>query len=136
MPRTVLQIYAAAVCFVSVGALAIALGIVFYSATAVINPSFTLNPMSVPLYDIPQVAFAPMPADGSRGSGTMGAAVLPQPSDEEVAKRRAAALETAMRNELTTSKQSMLRWSIAAVISGFLFLAHWRILHRDNGRAA
>jgi hypothetical protein len=135
MPRTVRQVYAAAVCFVSVGCLAIALGIVGYCAIAVVNPSLTLNPMSVPMFDAPQIAFSPTPTDGSRGAGTMGITTLPQ-SGQGVTKRREAPMETAIRNELIIAKQSLLRWSIAAAISGVLFFVHWRMLRTNSGRAA
>ena len=136
MSRTALQIYAAAVCFASVTCLAIAIGIASYSSVAMLNPSFTLHPMSMPMYAPSPFMIPPVSMDGSHivGGGTMLAA--PQLSAEELATRRAAALETAIRNELATAKQSLLRWGIAALISGILFVAHWRILRRENGNVA
>jgi hypothetical protein len=132
MPSTVLQIYAAAVCFVSISCLAIALGIVCYSTVTVFNPSFTLHPMSFPPYPPFEVSSSSM--DGSPLVGTAPAVSVSPLSDEEAAKRRAAAQETAIHNELANARQSLLRWGIAAGICGILFSVHWRILRRENDR--
>lgn len=130
MPRTVLQIYAAAVCFVSVACLAIALGIIAFSTVGVLFPSLTVHPMST----MPPPPMPPMPfLDGVRGTATEPA-LPPKPSPEEEAKRRAQAYENAIRLEVADSKRSLLRWGIAALISGLLFLAHWKLLLRESRR--
>jgi hypothetical protein len=127
MPRMILHVYIAAVCFVSLACLALALGIVAYSAVAVVDPSFTMHPMSLPPPE-PPFAFVPAPIDGS---GAIGAPTLRIPlSDEETARRRTAAVEFATHAEFATARQSLLRWSIVVAIAGALFLAHWRILRR------
>jgi hypothetical protein len=130
MPRTVLQIYAAAVCFVSVGCLSIALGIVAYSAIGVLDPALTAHPMSLVPPPAPPFVTPPMPADGAATLGAISAAATSPPVAGEEASRKAAALETGLRNEAIVSKQSVLRWSIVALISALLFLLHWRILRR------
>lgn len=71
--------------------------------------------------------------EGSRAGNVVA---VPPPSAEELSKRKAAALETATRNELATARQSLLRWGIAGAISGLLFFAHWRILRRENANVA
>ena len=134
MPRTVLQIYAAAVCFASVACLAIAVGNVAYSTVAILNPSFTVHPMSVSPYE-PGPFFIPPGAMSGSQMGSATATVAPL-SDEDVSKHRAAALDAAILNELATARQSLRRWGIAALIAGLLFFAHWRILRRENGSVA
>ena len=132
MPRTILQIYAAAVCFASIACLAIAVGIVTYSTVAILNPAFTLHPMSIPPLDSP-----PFLIPGAMESSRAGSIVaVPPPSAEELSIRKAAALEAATRNELATARQSLLRWGISGAISGFLFFAHWRLLRRENANVA
>jgi len=42
--------------------------------------------------------------------------------------------DNAIRFEVADSRRSLLRWGIAAVISGLLFLAHWKLLVRENRR--
>ena len=130
MPRTVLQIYAAAVCFVSVGCLSIALGIAAYSTIGMFNPGLTAHPMSlVPPPAAPYV-MPPMPADAAGLPGSPNAPSTSPPVAGDEANRRAAALEAGLRNEVIVSKQSVLRWGIVALISVLLFLTHWRILRR------
>ncbi len=129
MPRTVLQIYAAAVCFVSVGCLSIALGIAAYGAIGVLNPALTAHPLSLVPAPAPPYAMAPMPADGAALGGTSAAPLSPAVAGDE-ATRKAAALENGLRNEVIVSKQAVLRWGIVALISALLFLSHWRILRR------
>ena len=134
MPRTVLQIYAAAVCFASVTCLAIAVGNIAYSTVTILDPSLTVNPMSVPPYGSAPFMIPPSAMGGSQmGGATVNAAPL---SEEEIARHQNAAMDVAIRNELVTARQSLLRWGIAAVIGGLLFFAHWRILRRENGNVA
>src|SRR6266536_4421655 len=128
MPRTVLQIYAAAVCFVSVGCLSIALGIAAYGAIGVLNPALTAHALSLVPAPAPPYAMAPMPADAAGALGGTSAAPLSPAVAGDEATRKAAALENGLRNEVIGSKQAVLRWGIVALISALLFLSHWRIL--------
>jgi hypothetical protein len=131
MPRTVIQIYAAAVCFVSVGCLAVALGIATYSAIGVVNPSLTANPMLlVPPPSSPPLPFPVAPPDSARVTGVTGTAGSQPLSAEDEAIRKAAALEFNLRTESTLSRQSVIRQGIVALISALLFVVHWRILRR------
>ena len=130
MPRTVVQIYAAAVCFASLACLAIALGVVAYSAVAIVNPSFTMHPMNMP----PERPFVPMTAPEGLRSGVIPAP--PQLSEEERSKRRAEAMAQSLRNEVATGRHDALRWGISAVIAAVLFWIHWRILRREIGDVA
>ena len=135
-PRTVLQIYAAAVCFVSVGCLAIALGIVAYSTIGVIAPSLTAYPMSLlPGPPIPPFPL-PMTGDSTQPSSLVAPVAPAPPSAEEIAKRKAEAMEIGLRNEVIVSRQSLLRWGIVSLISALLFAAHWRILRRGEAHVA
>lgn len=129
MPRTVLQIYAAAVRFVSVACLAIALGTAAYSAVGALFPSVTVHPMST----FPPPPMPPNPFhEGARG--TAAEAVAPRPTPEEEARNGAMAHDNAIRFEVADSRRSLLRWGIAAVISGLLFLAHGKLLVRESRR--
>ena len=129
MSRPILQIYAAAVCFASLSCLALAVGFCAYSTVALISPSFTLHPMNIPLYE-PQPTL--LPSNATEGPRMFSPSNL---SEAELLKRRNAAQESAVENELATARQSLLRWGIAAVISSLLFYAHWQILRRKNGNA-
>ena len=135
-PRTVLQIYAAAVCFVSVGCLAIALGIAAYSTIGVIAPRLTAPPMSLlPAPPTPPFPF-PIGGDSTQPSTSVASVAPAPPSVEEIAKRKAEAMENGLRNEVIVSRQSLLRWGIVALISALLFAAHWRILRRGDPHVA
>jgi hypothetical protein len=131
-PRTVLQIYAAAVCFVSVGCFAIALGIVAYSIIVVIAPGLTASPMSLlPAPPAPRFSLS-MAGDSTQPSSSVASVAPAPPSVHEIAKRKAEAMENGLRNEVIVSRQSLLRWGIVALISALLFATHFA--HQD-GRA-
>jgi hypothetical protein len=135
MHRPIVQIYAAAVCFVSVSCFAIALGIAAHSAIGVFAPSLTANPMTlVPPVPAPQFPFPPTPdaMQGASRSPVSSESLSP----EEAARRKAEALENGLHRELVASRQSLLRWIITGVISGLLFFAHWRILRAPVQRVA
>lgn len=134
MPKTILQVYAATVCFVSVSCLAIAMGIIAYSVVAVINPAFTVHPMAIAPFEAPPMAMPPDMMDRSRMGGV--ASAVPPLSEGERANRKAAAIEAAIQNELVTARQSLLRWIIVAAISSLLFVIHWRVLRRESGNVA
>ena len=135
MSRPIVQIYAAAVCFTSVSCLAIALGIAIYSAIGAVAPALTVHPMMLTGGPPePQIAFPPLP-DGAQSPVPPGF-VRPALSTEETAKRKAEMLATALRTEEIISRQSLLRWGIVAIISAFLFAAHWRILRGRSVHAA
>jgi hypothetical protein len=114
MSRTIMQIYAAAVCFLAVGCIALAVGVFAYSLVGAVNPAITVNPWS-----------ALSPPDPT---------VTVSPQDEP--RREALSLERALRSEVALARQALLRWGITAIIAVVLFLTHWRILRRENGRAA
>jgi len=130
MPRTVLHIYAAAVCFVSVACLSIALGIAVYSAIGVFQPAFTAHPVSLLPPPTPSFIVPGMSVDEATVRGPKSAAATSPSDARDEAGRKAAALENGLSNEEIASKQSVLRWGIVALISSLLFFSHWRILRR------
>jgi hypothetical protein len=135
MPRTVIEIYAALVCFVSIACLAIGVGNLLYGAIGVAYPSLTLNPMNVPLYqDVPFEM--PTPAEVATQRAGVPVHARPRLTEEEIAKRRAIAIESATQNERQSSLQSLLRWAITSLVSGVLFFTHWRLLRRGRAGAA
>lgn len=135
MPRTVIEIYAALVCFVSIACLALGIGNLLYGAIGVAYPSVMLNPMNVPLYQDSPFDM-PTPAEVAAQRAGVPVPARPRFSEEEIAKRRAAAVESATQNERQSSLQSLIRWAIASLVSGVLFFTHWRLLRRGRAGSA
>lgn len=125
MSRSIVAIYAAAVCFASVGCMAIALGVFAHSTVSLVAPSLTMPPVSAARYE-PQPHFAP--PSGAEPPRLVPAAPL---SEAELLKRRAAAHEVAIQDEVAGAGRSMLRWGIVSIVAGILFFAHWRILRKE-----
>ena len=126
MSRSIVAIYAAAVCFASVGCMAIALGVFAHSTVSLVAPSLTMPPVSAARYE-PQPHFAP--PSGAEPPRLVPAAPL---SEAELLKRRAAAHEVAIQDEVASAGRAMLRWGIVSIVAGILFFAHWRILRKER----
>jgi hypothetical protein len=80
-------------------------------AIGVAYPSVTLNPMNVPLYQDSPFG-VPTPAEVAAQRAGVPVPARPRLSEEEIARRRAAAIESATQNERQSSLQSLIWWAI------------------------
>lgn len=137
--RNLREMYALAVCFVTLTCAAITLGVGLYAAVGLAFPTITMNS-----YEYVQIqefssnsAFSsgampfnivarPGMAPAYRLSGTEGEEL----SDEDIERIRQRRLESAMRNERRSSLQSLIRVGIILLVSGTLFFLHWRLAGR------
>ena len=145
MKKSILEIYALAVCFVALVCFVIALGIGVYDLIQIANPVFTINAYE---YDRHQSneAFRRFPglhgmvgysAFGS-GGPTGGVAIEPgipmEPTtpavEEEVTRQREESYQAALRSERRRGMQSFLRVVIILVIDVLVFVPHWFLAGR------
>lgn len=137
MRKTVLEMYAALVCFSMVTCFTVALGIILYGVVAYVNPALTMN---TPGYEAFQSNDRFWRAEASMGGpsfmpGTRPpeATVPARPSEDELTRRRLEAYDMALQSERRGALQSFLRWGIAALVSLLAFSFHWRFLSRTRG---
>jgi len=134
--RSALQLYAAAVCFVAVGCLAVASGAIAYHAVGSLFPGFMIHPTT---YMPPPVALQwnPVPIElaGSAGAPSRGSTPLVVSAEEE-AKRLDQARTAAIHAQMFRARQGLLFWGIAALVSALLLVVHWRLLRRAERHVA
>ncbi len=147
MKKSILEIYALAVCFVALVCFVIALGIGVYDLIQIANPVFTINAYE---YDRHQSneAFRRFPGlhgmVGPRhlafGSGGTTGEVVIEPgipieptapaAKEEVTRQREESYQAALRSERRRGMQSVLRVVIILVIDVLVFVPHWFLARR------
>ncbi len=128
MKKTILEIYALAVCFAAVVCFVIAAGVGLYALIGVVKPELTLpsweydrhrdNDIFWDLDKPPQLPMAPGPE------------VLKQPQrppEEELTRRREQSLQHAIRAEQRNRLQTVLQTSIVLLLNMVIFAVHWRI---------
>ena len=145
MKKSILEMYALAVCFVALACFVIALGIGVYDLIQIANPVFTINSYE---YDRHQSneAFRRFPGfPGMHGmvgpfsfGGATGEVVIEPgipvepttPAVEEVTRQREESYQAALRSEQRRGTQSVLRVVIILVIDVLVFVPHWFLARR------
>lgn len=122
MKKTILEIYALAVCFFTVACFVITLGIALYDVIKVAAPEFTLKAYQ---YDQHQSndAFKRHIPEKERDSI----------SDEELTKRREESYAQTIRSEQHQGKQSLVQMGIIMFIDIIVFMFHWVLAKRARG---
>lgn len=127
MQRSIVQIYAALVCFVTVVCFAIALGFLLYACVKVAAPSVTMNASEYQTYQsddlfwerrLQRTMYAP------EGRATESS----RPPDSELKDQRLSAYRLAMAAERRSGIQTIIRATIICLIDILLFGFHWRLI--------
>src|SRR6266436_275612 len=118
MKRTILEIYALAVCFVTVVCAVVSLGIGIWNVIEIVNPEFTLSSYEHGRHQSNDAFFG--------GAERQSQAL----SEEEKTKRRAASYAIAVGAEQRGGVQSLVVVSIILAIDAVVFLVHWRLARR------
>lgn len=126
MKKSILEIYALAVCFVNIVCLVVALGIAFYNVVQMMDPQFTLSSYDYNRHQNND-AFWRTP-DKPYGSETKE--IRPRLSEEELTKQRLESYQQTIKAEYRDAAQSFTKALIVIALDIILFLVHWRIAHR------
>ena len=121
MKRSLVEIYALAVCFVTVTCFAVAAGIAIYDLVQIAYPEITLNSHE---YERHQSNTA------YRTSYYPDAKSIAALSEEEVTKRREESYRSALNGEKRDGWQSLLRMAIVMLVDALFFFVHWRLAKR------
>ena len=146
------RIYLLAVCFVSVVCVAITAGIGLYSLLKIAAPELTLNTHAYNAHQsLDNFKNSHFYATGLNSQavffpGAMGVAgpvrqsdilqnsaqqVDPTPlPDEEIEQLRLESFQTLIKNHKRSAAQELIRTAIVLLVSGILFVAHWRLIRR------
>lgn len=134
MKKTILEIYALAVCFVTVVCFVIALGIAAYGIVGIASPNFTISSWVYTQHQTND-AFWNSPGD-PRVRGGADDKSKERPNEEALTKQREASYERALASERRDNLQSVVKSSIVMLIDTIVFFLHWLIARRERRRAA
>jgi len=131
LKKTILEIYALAVCFVAVAFFAGFLGQTLYGAVQVANPAFTLDKFQYSTFQSNEafrrrMDLMPVGLGNEQRMWT----------NEELTRLREAGYAQALGVEERDGKQSLLHMAIFMLIAAIAFFAHWRIAARARQNGA
>lgn len=116
MKKTILEIYALAVCFVTVVCAVISFGIGTYDVLEITNPEFTLPAHQFERHQTNEAFF-------TRECNIE----IQEKSEDDKTQHRLASYERALKAESRDALQSLVKVLIVLAIDVLVFLIHWRI---------
>ncbi len=129
MKKSILEIYALAVCFVALVCFVIVLGIGVYDLIQITSPEFTINVYEYERHQSNE-AFRGSPGRALRGIAP-GIPIEPtERPEEEVTQQREESYQAALRSERRRGMQSLIQIVIILVIDVLVFLPHWLLARR------
>jgi len=135
MKKSMLEIYALAVCFIALVCFVVALGIGLYDLIQIASPEFTLNAYEYERHQSNE-NFRGSPGRVLRGAFAPGIPIEPtERPEEEVSQQREESFQAALRSERRRGLQSLLQIMIVLVIDVLVFVPHW-LLARSTGAAS
>ena len=124
MKKSILEIYALAVCFATVVCFVIALGIAIFDVIQIASPEFTLSSHE---YDRHQSNDAFWSNCNQYDADKKD---KKRPADEELAKRRLESYRQVIQAERRDAFQGITKALIIIIIDIVFFIVHWRIARR------
>lgn len=115
MKKSLLEIYALAVCFVTIICFAVVLGVGMYDFLEMAKPEMTLKSYQYQKHQTNE-AFTRSWSKKKR-----------RPSEEEITKMREKSYSVALEAERRDAVQSFIRVLIIMIIDLVIFLVHWRL---------
>jgi hypothetical protein len=130
--KSMLEIYALAVCFVTVVCFVVSLGMALYAAVGIASPEFTMSSWTYAQYQTNDAFW------NSRGNRSCSSEEKPKerPNDAELSKQREVAFASAVLSERRESTQTVVKTAIVMLIDLVVFLFHWHIAKRARASAA
>lgn len=132
MKRTIVEIYALAVCFTAIVCFVISLGIGIYDIVQIANPGFTLSSCEYNRHQTNDAFWS----DHCNYAKDDDKRIRPQ--EDELTRTREESLQRALKAEQRDASQSVIRVLIIISINALVFLIHWLIAKRareNNGTA-
>lgn len=122
MKKSILEIYALAVCFVTVVCAVISLGIGIYDILEITNPEFTLPSYQYERHQTNEAFFRKDCGKEDKDLASL--------SEGEKTKRRLESLEVALKAERRGGVQSIVKAFIVLIVDTIAFIIHWWVARR------
>jgi hypothetical protein len=127
MKKSLLEIYALAVCFATIVCFVISLGVAIYSIIEIINPEFTMNSYEYKRYQSNDAYWLSRVDDWRNKEKEMQ-----RPSEDELTKQRTEGYRLAVIAEKRDGYQGITKTAIVILINIVVFFIHWRIAKRSR----
>jgi hypothetical protein len=124
LKKTLLEIYALAVCFVTVVCFVVALGMALYSLVGIASPEFTLDTWKYEQHQTNDAFF-----NSPVGHGCCDEKKV-RPGEQELTRRRTESYAVAIAAERRENVQTLVKTLIVMVIDALVFFGHWAIGRR------
>jgi hypothetical protein len=124
MKKTILEIYALAVCFVIVVSFAFSLGVGIYDVVKITYPEFTMSNWEYAKFQNNDAYRASNNSIGSNNHKDK------QISETEITKKRLEAFSNAITNEKREGAQGLMIALIILLINCLIFIPHWIIARK------
>lgn len=128
MKKSILEVYALAVCFITVTCFVVCMGIAGYSLVVIGKPDFTMRSFE---YDQFQSNDAYWKDCGHRYCD----AKMTRPDETELTKQRTEAFARAQVSEQRDGLQTLVKTLIVMLVDVFAFFIHWSIAKRARANA-
>jgi len=125
MKKSILEIYALAVCFAAIVCSAIALGVAIYNVIEINNPKFTISAQEYNRHQSNDSFWK-----GCSNVYGVGKKEEKRPPEEELTKLRLESYQQALKSERRNAFQSLTKTIIIIIIDIVFFVVHWRIARR------
>ena len=133
MKKSILEIYALAVCFVTVVCFAVALGIAGYSVLEISKPDFTISAWQ---YTQHQTNDAFWNGCGESRFCGPNEKKKERPHEPELTKQREDSYARSLSNEQRGGSQTLVKCLIIMLIDAIIFALHWVVARRARANAA
>ncbi len=125
MKKSLLEIYALAVCFATMVCFVIALGVALYSFIEIANPEFTMNSYQYYRYQSNDAYWLSKINDYQNKDKEMK-----RPPEDELTRERKEGYRLAIISERRDGFQGVTKTAIIILIDTVVFLIHWLIARR------
>ncbi|HQQ63758.1 MAG TPA: hypothetical protein PLF22_09320 [Pseudomonadales bacterium] len=129
--KTNIEIYALAVCFVSVLCLVVLFGAAGYSTFQILTPEMTMSSYKYDKYQSNDTFW-----NGRSGVCSKDAKSAEKPADDVLTRQRLEAFDMELKSERRDGFQSLTRcflFSLAAALSLFI---HWKLLQKTKASSS
>lgn len=129
MKKSILEIYALAVCFMGVVAIVISLSTGIYDLIEISSPDFTIDQWQYEQHSSNDKFWENYP---NRYPSKLNGSEVTKPSEEKLTQMRNDSYNVVLKNEQRSGTQSLVQTVIIFILSSIVFFFHWKIFNKTQ----
>ncbi len=129
MKKSILEIYAMAVCFVTLIVFTVTLGVGIYNIVELVNPELTMNAWEWEKYQSNETFFEQMPRNYDEKGNIDSRSDY---DNDEITKKRESGFKIALKSVKRGALQSLIRVLIILTINIIVFIPHWKLAKKSR----